>query len=56
MIGAQMRRFMTDVLDLAQKTDEFAVYFASCREAFNMVMAAIDGHSGFTRSIPRLQA
>ena len=46
MIGAQMRRFMTEVLELSEKTQEFSVYFASAREAFNMVMAAVDGRSG----------
>ena len=46
MIGAQMRRFMNEVLELSEKTQEFSVYFASAREAFNMVMAAVDGHSG----------
>ncbi len=46
MIGAQMRRFMTEVLELSERTKEFSVYFASAREAYNMVMAAVDGHSG----------
>ena len=46
MIGSQMRRFMNEVLELSETTREFSVYFASAREAFNMVMAAVDGHSG----------
>jgi hypothetical protein len=46
MIGAGLRRFMGDILDYSAKTGEFNVYFASAREAFNMVMAAADGHSG----------
>jgi hypothetical protein len=46
MIGGQMRRFMNEVLELSEKTKQFSVYFASAREAFNMVMAAADGHSG----------
>lgn len=46
MIGSEMRRFMGQVLELAEKTGEFSVYFASAREAFNMVMAAVDGNSG----------
>jgi hypothetical protein len=46
MIGAQMRRFMSEVLAASEKTREFSVYFASAREAFNMVMAAVDGRSG----------
>jgi hypothetical protein len=46
MIGPELRRFMTEVLDYGARTDRFDVYFASAREAFNMVMAAVDGHSG----------
>lgn len=46
MIGNQLRRFMSQVLEESSKTGEFNVYFASAREAFNMVMAAVDGHSG----------
>ena len=37
---------MSDVLEMAEKTGDFLVYFATAREAFNMVVAAIDGHSG----------
>ena len=46
MIGNQLRRFMSDILEEAAKTGEFNVYFATAREAFNMVMAAVDGHAG----------
>jgi len=46
MIGGQMRRFMNEMLELSEKTKEFSVCFASAREAYNMVMAAADGHSG----------
>ena len=46
MIGDTMRRFMIDVLELAERNREFRVHFASAREAFNMVMAAVDGHAG----------
>ena len=46
MIGNQLRRFMSEILEEAAKTGEFNVYFASAREAFNMVMAAVDGHEG----------
>ena len=46
MIGDTMKRFMTDVLELAERNREFKVHFASAREAFNMVMAAVDGHAG----------
>jgi hypothetical protein len=46
MIGEQMKRFMGEVLELADQTGEFKVHFATAREAFNMVMAAVDGHAG----------
>jgi hypothetical protein len=46
MIGEQMKRFMNDVLEFSHRTGEFKVHFASAREAFNMVMAALDNHDG----------
>jgi len=46
MIGDQMKRFMTEVLELSERTREFKIHFASAREAFNMVMAAVDGQVG----------
>jgi hypothetical protein len=46
MIGEQMKRFMNEVLELGDRTGEFKIHFASAREAFNMVMAAVDGHCG----------
>jgi hypothetical protein len=46
MIGDQMKRFMTELLELAERTREFKIHFASAREAFNMVMAAVDGQVG----------
>lgn len=46
MIGEQMTRFMNEVLELGDRTGQFKVHFASAREAYNMVMAALEGHSG----------
>ena len=46
MIGEQLKRFMGEVLELAEQTGKFKVHFASAREAFNMVMAAVDGREG----------
>ncbi len=46
MIGEQMKRFMSDVLELSERTRGFKVHFASAREAFNMVAAAVEGHKG----------
>ena len=46
MIGEQMKRFMSEVVELADRTGKFKIHFASAREAFNMVLAALDGHAG----------
>ena len=46
MIGEQMRRFLLELLEYADGPGQFRVHFASAREAFNMVMAAVDGHNG----------
>jgi hypothetical protein len=46
MIGEPVQRFWSEVMDLAERTREFKLHFASAREAFNMVMAAIDGNKG----------
>jgi hypothetical protein len=46
MIGEQLRRFMGNVLELAERTRRFKVHFASAREAYNMILAAVDGHTG----------
>jgi len=46
MIGEQLKRFMGEVMELAEQTGRFKIHFASAREAFNMVMAAVDGHEG----------
>jgi hypothetical protein len=46
MIGEQLKRFMGEVMELGDRTGHFKVCFASAREAFNMVMAALDGKEG----------
>ncbi len=45
MIGEQMRRFMGEVMNEADRSG-FKVHFASAREAFNMVVAAVEGKNG----------
>jgi len=45
-VGATARRFWTELLELSERSKQFKVHFASAREAFNIAMAAIDGHSG----------
>jgi hypothetical protein len=46
MMGEEMRRFMTEILDLGEATGRFKVHFASAREVFNMVLAALEGERG----------
>lgn len=45
-IGEEAKRFFGEAVENGEKTGEYKVYFASAREAFNMVMAAIDGKKG----------
>jgi hypothetical protein len=45
-IGPTVLRFWTQVLELAEKTSSFKVHFVTAREAFNIVMAAVDGKQG----------
>jgi hypothetical protein len=40
------------MLELAERTKQFKVHFASAREAFNIAQAAIDG----TAAIPAITA
>jgi hypothetical protein len=46
MLGDAMKRFMGEILNLAERTGKFRIHFASAREAFNMVAAAVDGKPG----------
>ncbi len=46
VIGEDLKRFFGDIIELGQRDDQFKVRFATAREAFNIVMAAVDGHSG----------
>lgn len=45
-IGESARRFFSEIIENGVKTNSYDVYFASAREAFNMVLAAMDGNSG----------
>jgi hypothetical protein len=45
-IGEKAKRFFGEIVENGEKTNEYKVYFATAREAFNMVLAAIDGKSG----------
>lgn len=46
MIGEKARRFLSEVLENGERTGEYRVHFASAREAYNMVLAALQGCSG----------
>ncbi len=45
-IGEGVRRFFGEIAEFGATRGNFDVHFASAREAFNMITAAIDGHSG----------
>lgn len=45
-VGEDVSRFFSSIIENGQKTGEYDVYFASARETFNMVLAAVDGHDG----------
>ena len=46
VIGDSMRAFLDQTLEFAERSGRFKLHFASAREAFNMVMAAVDGCEG----------
>ncbi len=45
-IGDDARAFFGKIIENGEKTGDYKVYFASAREAANMVFAAIDGKKG----------
>lgn len=45
-IGTGAREFFSKINEHGEKTGDYKVYFASAREAANMVFAAIDGQKG----------
>lgn len=45
-IGEKARRFFSEIIEHGEKTGDYRVHFASAREAFNMISAAINGQSG----------
>lgn len=44
VIGEDLRKFFADVIELGERTGQFRVHFATAREAFNMVQAAVEGY------------
>ena len=45
-IGEEAKRFFSEIVENGAKTGKYTIHFASAREAFNMISAAIDGKSG----------
>lgn len=45
-IGEDAKRFFGDLVENSAKTGDVTIHFASAREAFNIAMAAVEGHSG----------
>jgi hypothetical protein len=45
-IGDRAKEFFSNIIEFGERTGDYSVHFASAREAFNMVLAAIDGHTG----------
>ena len=46
VIGEPMRRFLTEVMKLAERSEQLKVHFATAREAFNIALAAVEGRAG----------
>ncbi len=45
-IGEGARRFFSEIIDAGERSGAYKVWFASAREAVNMVFAAVDGLPG----------
>jgi hypothetical protein len=45
-IGETARQFLQETLELADRDGRIKIHFATAREAFNIALAAVDGHSG----------
>ncbi|HRH45794.1 MAG TPA: hypothetical protein PKY82_29400, partial [Pyrinomonadaceae bacterium] len=45
-IGEGAKRFFSEIIENGEKTGKYKVHFASASEAFNLVLAAIDGKKG----------
>jgi hypothetical protein len=45
-IGEEAQRFFSEIIENSERTGEFDIYFATAREAFNIVLAATDGKTG----------
>ena len=50
VIGEGVRQFWHEAMEFAERTGQFLIHFATAREAFNIAMAAVDGHQGSPNS------
>jgi hypothetical protein len=46
VIGDEFRRFFGDIVEFGAREGAFKVHFTTTREAFNMMMAAVEGREG----------
>jgi len=46
MMGDELKRFMMEVLEFGESTKHFKLHFATAREAYNIITAAVDGKQG----------
>lgn len=45
-IGEDAKRFFSEIIENGERSDAYAVHFATAREAFNMVLASVEGKTG----------
>lgn len=45
-IGDRAQKFFSEIIENGEKTGDYKVHFATAREAFNMILAAVDGREG----------
>jgi hypothetical protein len=45
-IGEPAQWFLQETLEWADRDGRFKIHFATAREAFNIALAAVDGHTG----------
>ena len=45
-IGEDARRFFSEIIENGEKSGEYKVHFATARETFNIILAAMDGAAG----------
>jgi len=45
-IGEPVHRFWDEVINFSEKSGQFRLHFVTAREAYNIAMAAVDGHQG----------